>query len=964
MFFGSGGVMRHAGVLLLIAIVMASAAAVEAATNSSLEGRVVDDQGDPLPGVQITIASESLIGGSQSTITDTDGEFGFRFLLVGKYSVEATLIGYTPATATATVRLDRTASVKMQLVPVAFESEIDVNAIVPIIDTSRTNTGEVFDETYLRNATIGSENRQFYRIQDQAAGVAVPAKIFAATISDNTYLVDGFNTTDPSTGASATDFFYDAVEEVSVLTGGMDAEFGYGTGGVMNVVTKSGGNQFSGTFDARYRDQQFNEAGEHYDPDFDVSSSRILGASLGGPILRDQLWFFTAFENQFVESTPTGAPETEVENGNYFLGKLTWAIHKRHRLMLRYAATPWTVDYSGISNLRTPEATHLVENSVPTGQLEYNGVLSESLFLTIGLGVVREYLDASPMINDLETPVELNTDSGLVFSNPGWVEETDRDRDHHRAKLSFFADDAIGSHQADAGLEYHKLRSSEINFMPGGYGIGYRDGEIWVPPFPDFDGDGLVDFILRRNLPVETARDPITGEADGWSAFIQDQWRPVPELTLRLGLRYDTMTHTNMVGETVADFEKWLPRLGVAWDVGGRGRHVLRAGWSRYMHPGVTSLSSMVSGATRGVGEHFGLEFVCGQFGICDRDTATAFFGPEFVHVDSEGTEHLFYQYDISSQLPAETVDTLGVGRLRVPYRDELILAYEARVARETSLEISFVQKKFHDQIEDTCNNNTWAWGDGTSPSLNDPSTWTDESGCTGSVRTNMDGLRRDYEALILRAASRARPWFHLLGNYTYSKSQGNNYSQPYYGFGSGWNAFPGVEFDYFPTNFINREGNFSEDFRHTIKVNGYFLFPLDFTLGLGAFYRTAEALNVATSCMDMAFPSESGLSELARLGIDYHEMLQYCQSPSSGTLFLEPRGQRRGAELWQINLQLSKGFRIGRVRLVAIASAFNVSSEEAPVRFIEDPFDSRGWGTATRWQDPRRWEVGFRVEF
>jgi len=956
--------MTRTGVFLLAVIVVVGATTVEGATNSRLEGRVIDDQGDLLAGVQVTISSDNLIGGPQSTNTDLEGGFAFNFLLVGEYSVEAILVGYTPATALATVRLDRTASVKLQLFPVTFESEIEVNSIVPIIDTTRTNTGEVFDETYLRNATVGSDNRAFYRIQDQAAGVAVPAKIFGATISDNTYLVDGFNTIDPSTGASATHFFYDAVEEASVLTGGMDAEFGYGTGGVMNLVTKSGGNTFSGTFDARYRDQQFNEAGEHYDPDLDVSSSRILGATFGGPILRDRLWFFVAFENQLLESTPVGALETEVEKGNYFLGKLTWAINSSHRLMLRYAATPRTIDYAGIGYDTAPEATHLVENSVPTGQLEYNGVLSDSLFLTIGLGVVREYLDASPMINDIETPPELNTDSGLLFSNPGWVEETDRDRDHHRAKLSYFAGDGGGSHQADAGLEYHKLRSSEINFMPGGYGILYRDGEIWVPPFPDFDGDGLVDFILLRNLSVETAREPITGEADGWSAFLQDQWRPVPELTLRFGLRYDTLTHTNTVGETVADFEKWLPRLGVAWDVGGRGRHVLRAGWSRYMHPGVTSLSYMVSGVTRGSGDHYGLEFLCGQLGICDRETAAAYFGPEFAHVDSEGTEHFFYLFNITSQLPAETVDTLGVGRLRVPYRDELILAYEARVARETSLEVSYVQKKFHDQIEDTCNNNTWAWGDGTSPSLDDPSTWTDEAGCTGSVRTNMDNLRRDYEALILRAASRARPWFHLLGNYTYSKSQGNNYSQPWYGFGSGWNAFPGVDFDYFPTNFINREGNFSEDYRHTIKVNGYFLFPLDFTLGLSAFYRTAEALNAAASCYDMAFPSEGGLAELARLGIDYGEMVQYCQSPSSGTLFLEPRGQRRGSDLWQVDLQLSKGFRVGRLRLVAIASAFNLSSEEAPISFVENPFDSRGWGTPTGWQDPRRWEVGFRVEF
>jgi hypothetical protein len=402
----------------------------------------------------------------------------------------------------------------------------------------------------------------------------------------------------------------------------------------------------------------------------------------------------------------------------------------------------------------------------------------------------------------------------------------------------------------------------------------------------------------------------------------------------------------------------------VAWDLGGKSRHVLRAGWSRYVHPGVTSLALAVPGTTKGLEDYYGLDFLCGQFEICDRQTAEAVIGPEFVHIDDEGNEHPFYLFNVSSELPAETVDTLGVGRLRVPYRDELILAYEARVAPQTSLELSYVRKEFSDQITDTCNNNSWAWGDGDPPSLDDPSSWTDEAGCTGSVRTNMDLLERDYEAIILRAASRARPWFHLLGSYTYSRTRGNNNSQPWFGFTGGWDAFPGFDFDYFPTTFVNRDGNLDEDFRHWVKLNGYFQFPLDFTLGVGAFYRSAPPLDVVTECFNLFFPNDSGLAELERLGIDYDEMLGYCQSPLSGSLFLEPRGSRRAASQWQLDLQLSKGFRVGATRLVGIVSVFNVFSEEAPTSFVEDPFSRRGWGTPTEWQDPRRWELGFRVEF
>lgn len=952
-------------VLPVIACLVA-AGAVDAATTSRLEGRVVDDKGNPLAGAQITISSESLIGGPQSTTTESEGGFVFNLLLVGDYTVEATLAGFEPAAAVVPVRLDRTATVTLRTVSVSFSAEIEVAAEVPIVDATRTNTGEVFGEKYLQQATIGSEGRWFVRIRDQAAGGGGPGVpgVFGATLSENTYLVDGFNTTDSSSGSSATRFAYDALEEASVLTGGMDAEFGWGTGGVLNVVTKSGGNRFSGSFDARYRDQGFNESGDHYDPDLNVSSNRVLSATLGGPILRDRLWFFAAYENLLREETPVGAPETQSEDGNFLLGKLTWAINTGNRLTLRYATTPTTIDYFGVAYNTAPEATHLRETSEPIGQLTLDSVLSDSLLLTVGLGFNREYLDAPPMINDIETPFEVDFDSDYWFSNPPATEFSERHRDHHRAKLSYLTGDGFESHQLDAGLEYHKLRGKEASFLTGGYGIGYFNNDYWDPAWPDSDGDGLVDFILQRQIPAETTRDPISSDADGWSAFLQDEWRPSPQLTIRLGVRYDTMKHTNTVGETVADFRKWLPRVGLAWDLGGRSRHVLRAGWSRYMHPGVTSLAHLVPGITRGFEEYYGLDFVCGAFGICDRQTAAAVLGPEFVHVDDGGDEHPFYLFNIAAELPAETVDTLGVGTLRVPYRDELIVAYEARVASQTSLELSYVRKDYHDQIQDSCNNDSWAWGDGEAPSLDDPSTWTDEAGCTGSVRTNLDGLRRDYEALIFRAATRARPWFHLLASYTYSRMQGNNYSQPWFGFTGGWNAFPGNDFDYFPTTFVNRDGNLDDDYRHWVKLNGYLQFPLDFTLGIGASYRSAPPLDVVTSCQIMFNPNPEGLAELERLGIDYDEMLGFCQSPSSGTLFLEPRGSRRASSQWQLDLQLTKGFQIGSARLVGIVSVFNVFSEEAPTSHVEDPFNRLGWGTPTAWQDPRRWEIGFRVEF
>jgi len=162
--------MRYFGALTVAVTVVVCVGVAGAATTSRLEGRVVDDQGAALAGARVTISSESLIGGPQSAATDPGGGFAFNLLPVGDYSVEAELTGFTSASASVPVRLDRTASVTLRLAPVAFTSEIVVAAEVPVVDASRTNTGEVFNAEYLELASIGSDGRFYTAIMGQAAG--------------------------------------------------------------------------------------------------------------------------------------------------------------------------------------------------------------------------------------------------------------------------------------------------------------------------------------------------------------------------------------------------------------------------------------------------------------------------------------------------------------------------------------------------------------------------------------------------------------------------------------------------------------------------------------------------------------------------------------------------------------------------------------------------------------------------
>ncbi len=204
---------RRVSLALCLVAIMA-AGSLHAVTTSRLVGEVYDNDGQPMPGVTVQISSDKLIGGPQVAISDENGRFTFNLLPVGAYTVEATLVGFKPASGQVQVSLNRQAQIVFELVPEQFGGEIEVNARVPVVDTAQVNTSVTFDEQYLQLAAVGSANRDYLDMIGQAAGVAGSgnASVFGGTASDNSYLIDGLNTTDPATGTFGTNFNYDAIQ--------------------------------------------------------------------------------------------------------------------------------------------------------------------------------------------------------------------------------------------------------------------------------------------------------------------------------------------------------------------------------------------------------------------------------------------------------------------------------------------------------------------------------------------------------------------------------------------------------------------------------------------------------------------------------------------------------------------------------------------------------------------------------
>ena len=907
--------MRKYVIIFLFGLLIGGIAIAQ--TKSALTGTVIDQDGLPLPGVTVTLTSEDLIGGAQIKVTGEDGDFKFILLPPGDYHVEADLDGFVSNEVDAHVGLDRDTQVRLTLVPADFGEEILVTAEAPVVDVTKVSTGETYDEEFLQLATVGTAGRNYLSIIGAEAGSVGSGnvRVFGGVESDNVYLVDGLNTTDPLTGTFGTNFNFDAIQEVSIQTGGFEAEYGQALGGVVNLVTKSGGNNFHGALDVRYNDEDLAESGDHFDPDTDAGSQEKYSFNLGGPLSRDRIWFFASMEQNERSFTPVGAAYARTFEGQNYLGKVTAQLGQSNRLAFKVSSDPADIDGDNASQFHPAEVESFQEQGGEIYQVDFDSVLSENLLLSLQAGANRQELNAFPKSGDLDTPGRYNQDTGFYSDNYFNTQFSTRDSDQFRANLTMFVDELYGTHELKIGAELRTLESSASNYYTGG--LYFTDLDSMGGVYHDGDGDGVSDFLLYQDFP--DAREFVDSKGDLATFYAQDAWQIGP-VTVKAGARLDDVSYENEVGQTIADFDELQPRLGVAWDVRNNGKQVLRANWGRFAHPATVNLADTVSGRSSGYNRLVGLDFWCDRGLPCDPAFLEDFWGGSFLWTDSEGDPHWYFPFDSVGGAPFESVDTLGVGQLESQYADVLMLGYEIQLAPQTSLEAQFIDKESMNLIEDVCDNNSWIWGDGSAPSVDDPSTWTDVSECHGFVLANVPDLKRDYQAFLLKFDTRFKK-MNIRASYTHSESEGNTNA-------AANRSYASEGYDVFPGDFYNYYGRLDDDREHRVKVDGYVNLPLDFALGFSGFWSSGIALNVEAACGNV----DSG-DQLAAAGYD-PLIASFCGAVTgpSGDVFLEPRGSRRGANRYNLDLEVRKSFRLGQDKsLQAIVSVANVFSDEQP---------------------------------
>ena len=309
--------------ILLVCLLLTVPALVLAQTTGTIEGTITDQSGAALPGVTVDLAGASLQG-ARSAVTSADGRYRFLSVAPGAYTVTATLSGFGRVQKKATVTLDATITANLQM-NLSTTAEVTVTGEAPLIDTSSTTGGSTYTAKVIvgpaasaaTTPTSSSRTPASTRTAARRRAARNALTIYGATSVENQYIIDGVNTTNVIKGFQGKALNGEFIQEVEVKTGGYQAEYGRALGGVVNVITKSGGNEFHGDAFGYYDSfatarepgslpAHGHRAGQHdlqRDGPDTLTGMRIAdyekldgGFDLGGFAWKDRIWFFMAYD--------------------------------------------------------------------------------------------------------------------------------------------------------------------------------------------------------------------------------------------------------------------------------------------------------------------------------------------------------------------------------------------------------------------------------------------------------------------------------------------------------------------------------------------------------------------------------------------------------------------------------------------------------------------------------------------
>jgi hypothetical protein len=909
-----------------IAAVLLPWTAVAQALTGALIGTVKDEQGAVLPGALVRLTSPALIGGPATATANEKGQLRFPALPPGPYLLEIELQGFATyreddVRIGAGATLERTAVLRLA----GVAESITVEGAGSLIEARGSGFESRFGPEYLR--AIPTRRFSMFDAIRAAPGVSPtsPSSGTVNTVSafgsggnENLFLIDGTNFTCPCAGVSRAEPSVDVIQEIQVQSVGVSAEFGNIQGTVFNVLTRQGGDRFQ--YDASYFAQTSGltsqpvllpVVGRPSPSGYERARFRDFTTNLGGPLVRNRLWFFTGYQYLRDYDSQPGTDPTfpRTYEQDKIFAKLTWRLTPSMQLMQSVNDEFWVNPQS--PTLVTPfAATQRLHASVPTMTFgHFTHTLSPNTLWDVRVGRFVYSRKDDPSTGDPTISNRLDRVTGIASGGPPQIGALTLIRTTVKATLSRYRPGLLAAdHQWKVGTQIEKGEHYQPAIIPGG-----------------------VRFVDDNGRPFQAFTSPPSnsgGEFITAAAFASDALTIGERLTINAGVRLDhsraisqdlaaTDAQGRETGETIrglGTLYTWnvlSPRLGITERLTADGRTILRASYGRFnqgvltgeispIHPGVTPITTTAFDAATG------------------------------------GYTRLVSVVDPKINL------LLDPGT-RTPRTDEYSIGVDRELGPRLSVAAAYIRKS---------GSNFIAWTDVGGQYRQETRTLADGrtlpvsvlANSTASRRfllTNPDGYSLTYNGLVMVVEKRRSNGWQALASYTLSRSYGLQAS-------SGATAadpqvstvapaFPNTTFGRDPNSLTNADGRLPNDRPHMFRVTGTIDVPrTGFMVGANLQYFS---------------------------GKPWAATAQIALPQGDQRILLEPRGSRRLSSQSILDLRISRtihtgGF--GRVELLLdVLNALNDAAEEA---LATDNLFSPNFKQPTVFIDPRRAMLAVRL--
>jgi TonB dependent receptor/Carboxypeptidase regulatory-like domain len=891
----------------------------------TLIGTVKDSQGGVLPGARVRLSSPALIGGPATITTDDKGQLRFQTLPPGPYALDIELDGFAgyhedDIRIGAGATIERTAILSVaglaeSVVVEGTGSRIDARAPgfgtrfgLDDLETIPTRRSSMFDA--IRAAPGVSPTSP--SSGPGGGGTATTVSAFGSGTNENQFLIDGTNTTCPCNGIARSEAGVDFIQEVQLQSVGASAEFGNVQGAVINIVLKQGSERF--LFDTAYYAQTSGltsqpvllsplppRAGQS---GYERARYRDLAATLGGPVVRDRLWFFTGYQYlRDYDSQPGSDPAfPRTYEQNKLFAKLTWRFSPHWQLMQSVH------DQLGVNpdrpTLVTPyDAITRPRVSAPAmtfGHLTHTASDNTLWDARVGRFVFSQNDESST--GSFTTPSRQDRITRVTSGAPAQFGELTIIRTTAKATLNQYRPGLLGAdHQWKIGGQFER---------------GEHHATANIPTGVRFVDVGGQSFQSISSLPANTGGVSLTA-----SAFATDAITVENRLTIHAGVRFDhvralsqDLHALDLQGRETSDIIRGLgtlytwtlfsPRLGATARLTSDGRTIVRASYGRFSQ------------------------------GVLTGDIAP--FHPGAVAVTTTG---------LVPGAPSSVVDPRINLRLdpetRAPHTDEYAVGVDREVGRRLGVAIAYVGKHGRNFIGWTDVGGQYVTGTRTLPDRTVPvSVLVNSPGARRFLLTNPDGYSLTYNGLVMAAEKRHSHGWHAFGSYTLSRASGLQVSSGATAGGPQVSTIAPPNPSTFgrdPNDLLNANGRLPNDRPHV--------------------FRVMTAVDVPRTGLQVA-------ANLQRFsGKPWAATAQIALPQGDQRVLLEPRGSRRLSSQSLLDLRVSRRISFGGgARVDLIFDVLNALNDTAEEELATDNLFSPNFGQPTVFIDPRRAILSVRL--